>query len=356
MILSSLISAGIQAKSWFFPTATNEGNLFVKPAIVDRIFTYLSNDSTILTSFPLVCRQWRDVRTRSISRLKSDHRLKELLPQIAQNEHVGLLKWALTWVKNREHDSKVYEVAVCNQNLEILKLALQHNLKYKLDICNIAASTGKLKALKLLISWRVPSADICRYAAGGGQIVILEWATQQWFWSWWWKLDESCYFEAAKGGHVTAIAWLYANKVPWNPKILYEAAFYGSKEIIVWARENKVKGWGIWESDLCAAAAKGGHLDLIVWLKMQGYRFVDEAMLGAVHFGKYDFFINLFSEGPAWVDRSPVKKEAVRLGKIEIIRALLTLGIFDYSEIRELAVAFKNNELLQWVNYHDQQT
>lgn len=350
-----LIAGADVVRRWFSQPVTNEGNLAVRPKLVWLLFNYLIDDSTAITSFPLVCRQWRDVKDHHAPQLRGCDRLKELLPQIAKDGHVGLLGWALTWVKYRKHDPKVYEIAVLQENLAILTLALQSKLKYDLHICNLAAANGKLEALKLLVKWRVPSADICKHAAGAGQLKILDWAWEQTSWWWGWRFEETCYFEAVKRGHAVTIAWLYLKKVPWKPEILYQAAFYGWKEIIEWGRQQKVKGWDPLDSDLCEAAAKGGHFDLIIWLNVKcGYIWGDRTMMGAVYFGDCKFFVKLYEEACPWKSRLPAIEKAVELEKIEILRECVRLQIISCSDIRNLAARSKSVSVLNWVNCLEQ--
>eukprot|EP00302_Diacronema_sp_CCMP2436_P002819 CAMPEP_0179850910 /NCGR_PEP_ID=MMETSP0982-20121206/7965_1 /TAXON_ID=483367 /ORGANISM="non described non described, Strain CCMP 2436" /LENGTH=385 /DNA_ID=CAMNT_0021736387 /DNA_START=292 /DNA_END=1452 /DNA_ORIENTATION=- len=76
---------------------------------------------------------------------------------------------------------------------------------------------------------------------------------------------------AASGGHLATLMWLRANGCPWQVGAAY-AAVAAATDVLRWAHTNGCP-WGWWEhEDACLAAAGGGHLATLQWLRVNGYR------------------------------------------------------------------------------------
>ncbi len=71
---------------------------------------------------------------------------------------------------------------------------------------------------------------------------------------------------AAKGGHLEVLQWLRANGCLWNKYTCWEAAKCGHLEVLQWAHANGC----LWDWDTCANATGGGHLEVLQWLRANG--------------------------------------------------------------------------------------
>ena len=61
---------------------------------------------------------------------------------------------------------------------------------------------------------------------------------------------------AAAGGHMEVLQWARENGCLWNMSTCEQAAQFGHLEVLRWARENGCQ----WNEGTCRAAADGGHL------------------------------------------------------------------------------------------------
>ena len=71
---------------------------------------------------------------------------------------------------------------------------------------------------------------------------------------------------AAKGGHLEVLKWLRENGCPWDEETCRYAAYGGHFEVLKWARANDCP----WNEYTCAYAAKGGHLEVLKWAREKG--------------------------------------------------------------------------------------
>ena len=90
-----------------------------------------------------------------------------------------------------------------------------------------------------------------------------------------WALDQGCprtqgwrglCGAAARGGHLETLQWLRANGHPWNVFTCAAAAEGGHLEVLQWARANGCE----WDEDTCFEAAQGGHLEVLQWARANG--------------------------------------------------------------------------------------
>ena len=71
---------------------------------------------------------------------------------------------------------------------------------------------------------------------------------------------------AAKGGHLEVLQWARENGCPWDESTCFFAAEEGHLEVLKWARENGCP----WSEFTCDYAAKGGHLLVLQWARENG--------------------------------------------------------------------------------------
>ena len=72
--------------------------------------------------------------------------------------------------------------------------------------------------------------------------------------------------EAARGGHLEVLQWVRAQGCPWDEGTCCEASKGGHLEVLQWAREQGCP----WDEDTCWGAFEGGHLEVLQWAQEQG--------------------------------------------------------------------------------------
>uniref|UniRef100_A0A7S0T4X1 Uncharacterized protein n=1 Tax=Mantoniella antarctica TaxID=81844 RepID=A0A7S0T4X1_9CHLO len=65
---------------------------------------------------------------------------------------------------------------------------------------------------------------------------------------------------------VTRLQWARENGFPWVESICAAAAAGGHLNVLQWARENDCP----WNESTCAAAAQKGHLEVLMWAREHG--------------------------------------------------------------------------------------
>ena len=102
---------------------------------------------------------------------------------------------------------------------------------------------------------------VCRAAARGGQLEVLQWAcADDCYW------DEKTCSYATEGGHLELLQWARANGCPWDVWTCRYATCYGHLEVLQWARANGAP----WDAETCAVAAEYGQLEVLQWLRANG--------------------------------------------------------------------------------------
>ena len=77
---------------------------------------------------------------------------------------------------------------------------------------------------------------------------------------------------AAEWGHLDCLMkWTLVqtkcyNSISLDSETCYYAAKGGHLDCLIWARENG----GDWDSTICEAASEGGHLDCLIWARENG--------------------------------------------------------------------------------------
>ena len=172
------------------------------------------------------------------------------------------------------------------------------------EVCNIAAEGGHLELLQNLaqlpdVSWREKTAY---FAATNGHLHILDWVIRN---GCYWKpntLLDSAYYghlhvlqwalsvcnyvrnapildelksscmSAAAGGQLEVLQWLRAQGYPWGKRLCANAAINGHQHIIEWAIANGCQ----WDRETCSGAAAGDQLELLQWLRARGCPWDDQ--------------------------------------------------------------------------------
>ena len=72
---------------------------------------------------------------------------------------------------------------------------------------------------------------------------------------------------AATGGHLEVLQWLRGNgRCPWNIRMCSAAAQGGHLEVLQWLHANGCP----WDTETCSGAARGGHLEVLLWARANG--------------------------------------------------------------------------------------
>ena len=190
----------------------------------------------------------------------------------ARSGHFEVLQWArengCPW-----HDMIIPLVAARGGYLQILKWALANGCDFDdamPEAAARAASNGHLEVLKWFKDndWfgTVGILDVdervCDKAASAGHLEILKWAGANGC-GW----DERTCTAAVEAGHLEVLKWLRQNGCPWDDCVCSAAAACGGHfEILQWLRENGCD----WDERVTAQAAERGHLELLKWAIAKG--------------------------------------------------------------------------------------
>ena len=127
----------------------------------------------------------------------------------------------------REINEPTHQDAVKLGYISTLKhLHSRGRLRYKVNLCEAAASSGQFEVLKVLRAKGCPwDWRTCAYAAEFGHLEVLQWARENdcpW--------DEKTCTYAVVGGNPEVLLWLRANGCPWNTQARQMAAKLGYVE------------------------------------------------------------------------------------------------------------------------------
>ena len=79
-----------------------------------------------------------------------------------------------------------------------------------------------------------------------------------------WSWNSMTCAAAALGGHLEVLQWAWANGCRWDRQTCWKnAAKGGHLEVLKWARLNGCR----WAVETCSIAAEGGHLEVLKWAK-----------------------------------------------------------------------------------------
>ena len=207
-----------------------------------------------------------------------------------QGGHFEIMKWLFRHAMNH---SDTINTAIKAGNLKTLNWLCQE-LDWTLsigDTClytTTAAEMGRVDMLKTLMKTlqrniqrntvsclTVWSLDPFRFfdedvdemrcvAAKGGHLGILEF------------LEEHCRPDcprsastckaAVRGGHFDVLQWLRSKGFPWDAQTCTAAARHGHLEMLQYAHDQGCE----WNGEICRAAATGGHIEILKYLIAEG--------------------------------------------------------------------------------------
>merc|ERR1719313_1168234 len=129
---------------------------------------------------------------------------------------------------------------------------------------------------------------LCRSAANGGDLATIKWLRSKGK-----HFDQFCVADAAGRGHLEAIKEMRRSKEPgtdesararWSEDAVEKAAKGGHLEVVQWLRQNGCP----WDSMTSFHAAHGGHLEVLQWVRQNGCPWDSMTSFHAAHGGQLE--------------------------------------------------------------------
>jgi|GEM_PF-2388217 len=205
---------------------------------------------------------------------------------------------------------------------DLLIWAASEGARLKDRICDFAAQGNQFQLLQLLHSKGFSVETSMSYAASTGNLEMLNWLKQQGA-----HIDGVTYYSAIQNGHFHVVTWaepLFRFKgnivqlgaaaergnldiLQWAHKkgcylhaeFIHRAARGGHQSVIDWLVENGCNK-NLTDTLVCAAAARGGNLDILKWARAQGYVWDSRTCLEAARAGSIPVLEWARSEGCPW--------------------------------------------------------
>lgn len=90
-------------------------------------------------------------------------------------------------------------------------------------------------------------------------------------------INERTWAAAAEGGHIQILEWLKENKISLNNLVFEGAVSGGQIKVLDWAFENRCS----WNEDCCLVAASEGNFEVLKWLRAHGCPWDENVILVA---------------------------------------------------------------------------
>lgn len=146
------------------------------------------------------------------------------------------------------------------------------------------AKEGQIEAFRWALAQSPPlrlNAGMCRAAAQGGQLEMLQWLRAQGC-SWSHYTCEA----AVKNGHLGVLQWAHANGCELRYSMLRTAAWSGHLEVFRWLYVDCGLREPPLDAQVCMYAAKRGRLEILQWLRAQSPPYEWDARTVAVALDK----------------------------------------------------------------------
>ena len=181
----------------------------------------------------------------------------------AEHGHLRVLQWLRVWCAWDAHTC-VY--AALHGHMHVLQWVLENGCPTSPTAFTFAALNGHLDALQLLYSYSpglgVGDCEMAAlYATRAGYTHIIDWLYVSA------GLSTSTFTslqlcnEAAEGGHLDTLIWLYGVGVTWDRDTCTAAAKNGHLKVLKWLRGHGC----VWDADATYYAAQGGHVETLQW-------------------------------------------------------------------------------------------
>jgi len=154
--------------------------------------------------------------------------------------------------------------------------------------------------------------------------------------------DRTC-SAAAKGGQLRILKWLRGRNCPWNSWTCKGAARNGHLEVLKWARENGCD----WDSETCSAAAMNGHLETLKWARENGCEWDSQTCSGAAQYGHLEILQWAIENG---YDNECVCFWAVEGGHTKILKWAIENGCpYD----KRFFCRISDTEFFEWLGEYE---
>jgi hypothetical protein len=211
-----------------------------------------------------------------------------------------------------------------------------------------AAHFGRVEMLSLVVdksSWMcdfdVAVASAAKSAAAAGQFAALRLL-----------LDHGCspdaelMASAARGGDLSTLQWLCAKGCPWDGSTLAQAAAGGHQQLLEWAIAEGCPE----DARACAGAASTGNLPLLRWLREQGFEWDVRCYVAAAEGGHLGVMRYAREHGCNWGAGNAVCAAAARGGRLEILQWCVENGAARVPRTCEGAAAGGHLDVLKYAN------
>ena len=261
--------------------------------------------------------------------------LKHIQIAAATRGHLSLYTWAVKCGANWDEEASM--AAAKNGQLALLKKE-PSLASYIYVIRDAAASSGKLNILKWLcedqnLKSTILARKVGMAAAKGGHVHIFQYLQDNGG-----RYNSSSEFVdvAAREGHLELVKWLKANGYPWSQYTCENAVASRNFELVKWCRENGCE----WNFRTCLEAARIGNLEMLKWCKENGCKWNNDASdLDMLKWARLNYC--------EWT--SAICTFAVLNGDFEMLKWARENGC-DWSAETSAAAAEKGHlEILEWL-------
>jgi len=155
--------------------------------------------------------------------------------------------------------------------------------------------------------------------------------------------DEYTCAYAARGGHLEVLKWLRGQGCEWDSYTCAEAALGGHLEVLKWARSQGCE----WDIYTCGYAAEGGHLAVLKWARSQGCKWDGWTCAAAASRGHLEVLKWARGEGCPWDELTC--GEAAKGGHLEVLKWARSQGC-DWDRGTCAYAAYGGHlEVLKWL-------
>lgn len=194
---------------------------------------------------------------------------KRVSMEAATNGHVKVLEYLISIGTSISSD--VSAVAAANGHLECLEyLFMKTSAPFHPLVTYRAIEGGNLECVKFLYEKGFPKfAGEMIDAVRMGRLEIVRYIYESYVVHDLDRWEPYVYVEAAKGGHIDILEYLRSltNVPPWDSSACAAAAAAGRLDVLRYLRESDPASPCPWDEYVCAAAAASGHLHILRYLR-----------------------------------------------------------------------------------------